>query len=319
MPRARSRSSLIALDASTRALRTSSAASGCSSRRSSARPELHARARPGGPARRRAGRARSGAARRPGRPARRGGCGSARRRARSAPSRARDAARATSSSSARAGRAPRTIPNSGQNSQKPNPVTAQMNVRMPPATQRQRGVDVQRAPLARTLARPSDRVLQRDRDRSARTRPRSARNNPEPGREPRSRPSGRRSEPEKLSCIVCTMRQSISLRGSSIVMFILHESQPSRPAPFLAGARWRPILGLSPPRLPSSADACPRAAPRKDSPVEQRPGEAVIWTDGACSGNPGPGGWAAIVIPADGGDPVELSGGERRRPTTGWS
>jgi ribonuclease HI len=51
---------------------------------------------------------------------------------------------------------------------------------------------------------------------------------------------------------------------------------------------------------------------RKDSPVETRPGEAVIWTDGACSGNPGPGGWAAIVIGSDGGDPVELSGGERQ-------
>ena len=50
---------------------------------------------------------------------------------------------------------------------------------------------------------------------------------------------------------------------------------------------------------------------RKDSPVEALPGEAVIWTDGACSGNPGPGGWAAIVIGAGGGDPVELSGGER--------
>ena len=25
------------------------------------------------------------------------------------------------------------------------------------------------------------------------------------------------------------------------------------------------------------------------------------WTDGACSGNPGPGGWAAIVVPAAGG------------------
>ena len=50
---------------------------------------------------------------------------------------------------------------------------------------------------------------------------------------------------------------------------------------------------------------------RKDSPVEVRPGEAVIWTDGACSGNPGPGGWAAIVIPEEGADPVELSGGEK--------
>jgi ribonuclease HI len=50
---------------------------------------------------------------------------------------------------------------------------------------------------------------------------------------------------------------------------------------------------------------------RKDSPVEARPGEAVIWTDGACSGNPGPGGWAAIVLGPAGEDPVELSGGER--------
>ena len=34
-----------------------------------------------------------------------------------------------------------------------------------------------------------------------------------------------------------------------------------------------------------------------------------MWTDGACSGNPGPGGWAAIVVLADCGEPVELSGG----------
>lgn len=33
-----------------------------------------------------------------------------------------------------------------------------------------------------------------------------------------------------------------------------------------------------------------------------------IYTDGACSGNPGPGGWAAILI--DDGVEVELSGGE---------
>jgi ribonuclease HI len=41
-----------------------------------------------------------------------------------------------------------------------------------------------------------------------------------------------------------------------------------------------------------------------------RPGETLVWTDGACRGNPGPGGWAAIVVPPDGADPVELSGGE---------
>ena len=33
-----------------------------------------------------------------------------------------------------------------------------------------------------------------------------------------------------------------------------------------------------------------------------------IYTDGACSGNPGPGGWAAIII--DDGVEAELSGGE---------
>jgi ribonuclease HI len=45
-------------------------------------------------------------------------------------------------------------------------------------------------------------------------------------------------------------------------------------------------------------------------PLETRPGEHVVWTDGACRGNPGPGGWAAIVVPADGGEAIELSGGE---------
>jgi ribonuclease HI len=44
-----------------------------------------------------------------------------------------------------------------------------------------------------------------------------------------------------------------------------------------------------------------------EKPVEAREGEVVVWTDGACSGNPGPGGWAAIVVSADG--TVELSGG----------
>ena len=35
----------------------------------------------------------------------------------------------------------------------------------------------------------------------------------------------------------------------------------------------------------------------------------LVYTDGACSGNPGPGGWAAIII--DDGQERELSGGER--------
>jgi ribonuclease HI len=48
-----------------------------------------------------------------------------------------------------------------------------------------------------------------------------------------------------------------------------------------------------------------------ESPVEPRHGEALVWTDGACRGNPGPGGWAAIVVPPDGATALELSGGAR--------
>ena len=62
----------------------------------------------------------------------------------------------------------------------------------------------------------------------------------------------------------------------------------------------------------SSRYARRKRAPTVETPVEARPGEHLVWTDGACRGNPGPGGWAAIVIGPDGGDPVELSGGERQ-------
>jgi len=42
--------------------------------------------------------------------------------------------------------------------------------------------------------------------------------------------------------------------------------------------------------------------------------ELYAYTDGACSGNPGPGGWGALLIARDGGAVVKertLSGGER--------
>ena len=45
-----------------------------------------------------------------------------------------------------------------------------------------------------------------------------------------------------------------------------------------------------------------------ETPVQARPGEALVWTDGACRRNPGPGGWAAIVVPPGGGEAVELAG-----------
>jgi ribonuclease HI len=63
--------------------------------------------------------------------------------------------------------------------------------------------------------------------------------------------------------------------------------------------------------MPASAPYRRRRSPAKpEQPLETRPGEALVWTDGACRGNPGPGGWAAIVVPADGSADVELSGGE---------
>jgi ribonuclease HI len=40
---------------------------------------------------------------------------------------------------------------------------------------------------------------------------------------------------------------------------------------------------------------------------EAREGEVLVWTDGACSRNPGPGGWAAIVVWPD-GEHIELHG-----------
>jgi ribonuclease HI len=38
------------------------------------------------------------------------------------------------------------------------------------------------------------------------------------------------------------------------------------------------------------------------------PPDVTLYTDGACTGNPGPGGWAAIII--EGGEEREISGGE---------
>ncbi len=37
--------------------------------------------------------------------------------------------------------------------------------------------------------------------------------------------------------------------------------------------------------------------------------ETHIYTDGGCTGNPGPGGWSAVIL-MDGTEPIEISGGE---------
>jgi ribonuclease HI len=45
---------------------------------------------------------------------------------------------------------------------------------------------------------------------------------------------------------------------------------------------------------------------------DRKDAEVTLYTDGACSGNPGPGGWAALII--DGGEEHVVSGAEA--PTT---
>jgi ribonuclease HI len=62
--------------------------------------------------------------------------------------------------------------------------------------------------------------------------------------------------------------------------------------------------------MPSPTKIRRRRPAAPEVPLEPRAGEALVWTDGACRGNPGPGGWAAVVVPADGSADVELSGGE---------
>jgi ribonuclease HI len=53
------------------------------------------------------------------------------------------------------------------------------------------------------------------------------------------------------------------------------------------------------------AAAAPRSAPRQEMPAAE--GALEVWTDGACSGNPGPGGWAWATRDGrqgSGGDPA---------------
>ena len=47
-----------------------------------------------------------------------------------------------------------------------------------------------------------------------------------------------------------------------------------------------------------------------DFPADETP-EVQLFTDGACSGNPGPGGWAFILRHSATGTELESSGGER--------
>jgi ribonuclease HI len=48
------------------------------------------------------------------------------------------------------------------------------------------------------------------------------------------------------------------------------------------------------------------------SPPSSSPPEVVLYADGACSGNPGPGGWAFILRHPASGKQIERSGAERQ-------
>ena len=71
-------------------------------------------------------------------------------------------------------------------------------------------------------------------------------------------------------------------------------------------AGWAHVPCADAPTAPTAPAARPaRSAPRPDMPAAD--GALEVWTDGACSGNPGPGGWAWATR-----DGRQDSGGEPR-------
>jgi ribonuclease HI len=75
------------------------------------------------------------------------------------------------------------------------------------------------------------------------------------------------------------------------------------------------VSGAPPRRHLPFAPVPPAYKPRRASKKlpgtmpEPEPGEILVWTDGACQGNPGPGGWAAILVDDAGSAIDERSGG----------
>jgi ribonuclease HI len=88
----------------------------------------------------------------------------------------------------------------------------------------------------------------------------------------------------------------------------------AKPEPKVAAARNAGANGGGAAAAPAGAKGAPRAGPgramrerREDAPrlVEPGPGRVVAYTDGACTGNPGPAGLGAVVV--HGGERVEIS------------
>ena len=60
------------------------------------------------------------------------------------------------------------------------------------------------------------------------------------------------------------------------------------------------MASAGPPSLPRVSQPYRRAKKLPGGLPEVRLGEVLVWTDGACRRNPGPGGWAAVVCHPDG-------------------
>jgi ribonuclease HI len=86
---------------------------------------------------------------------------------------------------------------------------------------------------------------------------------------------------------------------------ILHRFVGPIPPPEDEGSPGR-SLASGPCHPPTSRAGPPRSCPGTSRGAS---GEVLIWTDGACQGNPGPGGWAAILVDDAGNAIDERSGG----------
>jgi ribonuclease HI len=60
----------------------------------------------------------------------------------------------------------------------------------------------------------------------------------------------------------------------------------------------------------SAAMNTERKSTRKAAPVPDPLPDVTLYSDGACSGNPGPGGWAAILVCQQSGKRLEISGAD---------
>src|SRR5215468_7193294 len=59
-----------------------------------------------------------------------------------------------------------------------------------------------------------------------------------------------------------------------------------------------------------STTCAARARPKRAMPVKPQPGPILVYADGSCEGNPGPGGWGVVIVSPEGKH--RLNGGDSR-------